>query len=339
MTLAKLKDSDLLAQIKTYVQSERDVLVKILDHLREIERRRLFSDLGYSSLFDYAVKELKYSEGQAVRRIQAMRLLKELPELEPKIASGVLSLSNVQQAHSFFRNIESTEPNRIVTPKEKLEIFAHLEDKSVRDAQKELLKINPAVALPKEKERVITETSSEVRFLMTDTLKAKLEGVRSLLGAKGTTMTYAELFDVMSDLSLQALESKKFGKKRVAAETVVQEQNEQEQNEQEQTNPPPTQAVKAPLSTNARYIPKSLKHQVWRRDHGKCTNCQSKRNLNYDHVTPVALGGASTLENLRLLCFQCNQRASAKIFGTRPTGGNPALSSLETKLVKRSSLW
>jgi hypothetical protein len=143
MTLAKLKDSDLLAQIKTYVQSERDVLVKILDHLREIERRRLFSDLGYSSLFDYAVKELKYSEGQAVRRIQAMRLLKELPQLEPKIVSGVLSLSNVQQAHSFFRNIESTEPNRIVTQKEKLEIFAHLEDKSVRDAQKELLKINP----------------------------------------------------------------------------------------------------------------------------------------------------------------------------------------------------
>jgi hypothetical protein len=235
MTLAKLKDSDLLAQIKTYVQSERDVLVKILDHLREIERRRLFSDLGYSSLFDYAVKELRYSEGQAVRRIQAMRLLKELPQLEPKIASGVLSLSNFQQAHSFFRNIESTEPNRIVTPKEKLEIFAHLEDKSVRDAQKELLKMNPAVALPKEKERVVTDTTSEVRFLMTDKLKAKLEGVRSLLGAKGTTMTYAELFDVMSDLSLQALESKKFGKKRVAAETVVQEKNEQKKTSKNKT--------------------------------------------------------------------------------------------------------
>ncbi len=279
-----------------------------------------------------------------MRRIQAMRLLKELPQLEPKIASGVLSLSNVQQAHSFFRNIESTEPNRIVTPKEKLEIFAHLEDKSVRDAQKELLKMNPAVALPKEKERVVTDTSSEVRFLMTDKLKAKLEGVRSLLGAKGNTMTYAELFDVMSDLSLQALESKKFGKKRVVAEKIEQEKIEQEQyhqqqNHQHQASPPPTQEAKAPLSTNARYIPKSIKHQVWRRDHGKCTNCQSKRNLNYDHVTPVALGGPSTLENLRLLCFQCNQRASAKIFGTRPTRGNPALSSLEIRQVKRSSLW
>jgi 5-methylcytosine-specific restriction endonuclease McrA len=147
-------------------------------------------------------------------------------------------------------------------------------------------------------------------------------------------MTYAELFDVMSDLSLQALESKKFGKKRVVAEKV-----QQKQNHQQQASPPPTQEVKAPLSTNARYIPRSIKYHVWRRDHGKCTNCQSKRNLNYDHVTPVALGGASTLENLRLLCFQCNQRASTRVFGTRPTRGNPALSSQEIKQFKQSNLW
>ena len=102
MKLYQINDRELLTQIKTMVQNERDLLVKILHHLREIERRRLFSDLGYKSLFEYAMCELKYSEGQAGRRIQAMRLLKDLPELEAKIATGALSLSHVQQAQSFF---------------------------------------------------------------------------------------------------------------------------------------------------------------------------------------------------------------------------------------------
>ena len=213
--LDRLKDADLLTQIKGFVQSERDLIINILSHLREIERRRLYCDLGYKSLFDYAVGELRYSEGQAGRRIQAMRLLKDLPELEGKIASGALSLSNVQQAQSFFREAQLAEPRRIVTPAEKLEVLERLENKSVRDGQKELLKINPTHALPKEKERVVTETASEVSFLMSDKLKTKLEGVRALLGVKGATLSFAELFDVMSDLSLTALEYKKFGKKRV----------------------------------------------------------------------------------------------------------------------------
>lgn len=51
------------------VQQERELLIEILRHLREIERRRLFSALGFKSLFDYAVKRLKYSEDQAGRRI------------------------------------------------------------------------------------------------------------------------------------------------------------------------------------------------------------------------------------------------------------------------------
>lgn len=300
MNLFQINDTDLLIQIKSFVQSERDLIVKILHHLREIERRRLFSDLGYKSLFDYAVGELKYSEGQAGRRIQAMRLLKELPELETKIATGVLSLSNLQQAQSFFREAQAAEPRRIVTPTEKFDVLAKLENKSVREAQKELLKINPTQALPKEKERVVTETSSEVRFLMSDKLKAKLEGVRSLLGAKGAMMSYAELFDVMSDISLAALESKQFGKKRT-----------QEMPKDKALDA----ASKVNTNDDSRYISKALKHQIWQRDKGACKNCGSQRNLNYDHIKPIALGGPTTFENLRLLCFQCNQRASTKIFG------------------------
>ncbi|MCB9026576.1 MAG: hypothetical protein H6625_09690 [Bdellovibrionaceae bacterium] len=73
----------------------------------------MFLDLGYQSLFEYTVKELKYSEGQAGRRIQAMRLLKEIPEIEKKIESVALSLTSISQAKAFFREVKKSGFNKI----------------------------------------------------------------------------------------------------------------------------------------------------------------------------------------------------------------------------------
>ncbi len=53
-----LKDQELLNCTKTLVEKERQMLTEILYHLREVERRKLFCDLGYQSLFEYGVKEL-----------------------------------------------------------------------------------------------------------------------------------------------------------------------------------------------------------------------------------------------------------------------------------------
>jgi hypothetical protein len=297
--------------------------VSILHHLREIERRRLFADLGYSSLFDYAVGELKYSEGQAGRRIAAMRLVKDLPveaaaRIETKITTGALSLSNVQQARSFFRDQAMAEPRRVITAEEKLNVLELLENKSVRAGQKELLRLSPVIAMPKEKERVITDCATEVRFTMRESLKIKLESVRAMLGPRGANMSYAELFDAMSDLSLAALEAKKFGKKRAQAVRADMPKEKALPSTQKVACAADavTQCALANVARgNTRYIPQSIRHFVWQRDRGVCTNCGTRRHLNYDHIKPVGLGGGTTSDNLRLLCFQCNQRAGIRTFG------------------------
>jgi 5-methylcytosine-specific restriction endonuclease McrA len=41
--------------------------------------------------------------------------------------------------------------------------------------------------------------------------------------------------------------------------------------------------------------------------------CESNFDLQYDHLLPVSLGGATTVENLQLLCADCNQRKSNSI--------------------------
>ncbi|MEK7358444.1 MAG: hypothetical protein AAB250_18515 [Bdellovibrionota bacterium] len=63
MNLKHLTDDALLASTDRAVQDERSALSVVLHHLREVDRRRLYSKLKYKSLFDYAVKHQKYSEG------------------------------------------------------------------------------------------------------------------------------------------------------------------------------------------------------------------------------------------------------------------------------------
>ncbi len=307
MNLKHLRDDELLTLTKDLVQMERTTLTKILHHLREIERRRLYSDLGCASLFEYAVKHLQYSEGQAGRRIQAMRLIKEIPEIEQKIESGALSLSNIAQAQSFFR--ESTLAGAgsapTVTREQKLQVLSLLENKSARDGQRELIQLGGDVAIPKERERVLADDKSEVRFVMDQDLRQKLEEVRSLLGPEGAALGFADLVAKLAQLSAEALRAKRFGKRRSEAAMAGGGQSVCPE------TPTPT-PESSPPHRNPRYISQELKSFVWQRDRGACTRCGTRRQINYDHITPVARGGQATAENLRLLCFACNQRAGIR---------------------------
>ena len=63
----------------------------------------------------------------------------------------------------------------------------------------------------------------------------------------------------------------------------------------------------------SRRISQRVKDQVWRRDEGKCVECGSNENLEFDHIIPHSKGGANTYRNIQLLCEYCNRSKSAKI--------------------------
>jgi hypothetical protein len=60
-------------------------------------------------------------------------------------------------------------------------------------------------------------------------------------------------------------------------------------------------------------VPREVKLAVFERDGGRCVECGSGFELQYDHVIPFALGGASTVENLQILCGDCNRAKGASV--------------------------
>lgn len=75
-------------------------------------------------------------------------------------------------------------------------------------------------------------------------------------------------------------------------------------------------------AASPRAAPATVRREVWARDGGRCTftvedgrRCEGRWQLELDHVDPVALGGASRVDNLRLRCREHNLLYAEEVYG------------------------
>ena len=101
-TVGALSDRELLRETSNLVRHERHLQGAIIDHLAEIEARGLYLQRGFSSLFDYAVRELGYSDAAAARRIGVMRLCADQPDAREGLRDGSLTLSAAAELQWAF---------------------------------------------------------------------------------------------------------------------------------------------------------------------------------------------------------------------------------------------
>jgi hypothetical protein len=62
----------------------------LLAHLGEIDERKLYLPVAYSSTFSYCVREMRMSDGTALKRIRVARLARRFPAIFPALADGRL---------------------------------------------------------------------------------------------------------------------------------------------------------------------------------------------------------------------------------------------------------
>lgn len=65
--------------------------------------------------------------------------------------------------------------------------------------------------------------------------------------------------------------------------------------------------------SDSRAIPHAVKSAVYQRDGGQCVQCGEAQYLEFDHVIPFSKGGATSVNNLQLLCRRCNLAKSSKL--------------------------
>lgn len=293
--MKNLNDFDLISTTKNLVQKEREVTLSVLRHLREIESRRLYAKRGFSSLVKFCIQEFQYSESAAVRRVLAMRLMKDVPEVERKIQKGELNLTNAAKVQSFLRNSKKFQ-------NQKLELVQKIESKSSYDVEKTLRTLDP-LAIPKESVRRLDESHESCQFVMDEELRKKLERIKDLADHSLKSKTLSELFHFMADAALKNLEAKhKLKKPRVIKHRAT--------------------AADKPSVKTLRYIPKDFRQDLFKKqkqcayvDPVSKRRCDCKRGLEIDHIIPMMLGGQTEQKNLRLLCPTHNKLLAIQKLG------------------------
>jgi hypothetical protein len=324
----KLSDKVLLSQMDLLNVHERKVTVLVLRHLREIEVRRLFIDLGYSSMHVYCIKHLKYSEGQTQRRLSSARLMTELPEIEKDIQAGSLNITNLAKFQSFARAEKAVdfELNRA----EKLEALSQIQNKPTRQVERELIGKSHQPELLAEKYHNISVVMSEGGSVnQYSKFEALLSEENQELLQEFKNLYAHELKDHANVSVLTFLLSKAVQHKRKQKGLIAKPKNN--------AHPPSAQKVAHEKRGTVTPLRKTIcvvaSRCVWKRAEACCEQkingtgekCGSKYALQIDHVVPVALGGNDDVENLQLLCWAHNSRRAVKTFGVYRGGAGGSL--------------
>ena len=204
-SLKNLHSTELLLQAKKTALEERRLGIELLHYLQEIDRRRLFAP-RFSSLHEYVVRELGYSDGAAHRRISAMRLMRDVPEVEEKLSAGSLTLSTASQVQNFLVT-EKRSCGSSYSPAEKRELISSLENKSSRQTESLLAARSPrTAALMRERPRSIDGENIQITLTLSASLQAKLERLKNLMSHQHPHPSLSEQLELLADLALRKLD-------------------------------------------------------------------------------------------------------------------------------------
>jgi 5-methylcytosine-specific restriction endonuclease McrA len=275
-----MKSIQIVERLQYLHKQEKEILSETIKLLGEIRKYKIFSDYQCKDLLEFCQKILGYTESQSHRRIRALNLIDRYEELDPS-----MPLTHIMNAGNLF---DKCGPS--ISKEEKIEIIGEIKNKPTQEA-KELLKakgreIQGKDPLPKkdfqtkirkqDNKVIVTFELTEEEYELVDSLRKKNENLK-------------DVFIDSIKLNKELMDRKKHAQVK---------------------NPRKQKTLK-----NKRTIPADVKRAAFQRSNGRCSNCNTMKNLEYDHKIPFALGGKSDKDNIRLLCKNCNLRAGIIVFG------------------------
>lgn len=267
-----MDNASLNQKLKNLFLEEKRISIEIIQHICEVDRRKLFLEMAYSSLFEYLVEEIGYAPAVAQRRIDAARLMQQIPELKEKLETGAVNLTQISKLQRMVRQAQKTAQISVDQKKHLLNAITH---KSPDETDLILAK---ELSLPikiGEKKRVQSDGSVRLELTLTKEEMEVLEKAKELLAH---TLPHANFADTIYHLAKQLIEKRT---KFTSAAEVTKAQ------------------------IRRRVFARDKVCQYRNPSTGKL--CASTRYLQIDHIHPKWAGGNDKIENLRLLCANHNR--------------------------------
>ena len=319
MTLSELSDDDLLSSLRVICLDGRHLLARVVVHLAEIDTRELYIEAGYSSLFEFCLKELNMSEGEAYRRIAVARMVQEVPGIVPWIERGDIHLTGLLlfREHLSKTNFEAVlgeckgkrtfEVEEIVAkhfPKEDVKTTVRKLPRKKSEqpdspAQDESSPPPSQPARPARPARAISPLAPDrykFQFTGSQMFRDKVLEATDLMRHLEPSGDIVDVLEFALDQVLVLLRERFGGTGQ------------------------PQQKPRA--STDVGYVTRATRREVYVRDEGQCAfvganghRCESRSNLEYHHRHAKAQGGAGDASNIELRCRVHNLFAAKQDFG------------------------
>jgi hypothetical protein len=320
----------------------------LLTRITEIDRRQLYRREGYPSMYSYMIQEWHLTEDAAYKRIHAARAAQRFPGVLIALAEGRLHMRGVLMLAHRLTSANADELVAAATHKSRFEIQQLLAE---RFPQPDLPERLQAIGSPP-LTTALQPSSGAVGQLAPEQVQVTIPErpahaqADALLPEPTRTQVPERMQPPDPAQRVTPLAPQRFGFQC----TFDQETHELLQDlralmSHEIPNGEMALVIKGALKlakaellkrkfaaterpahsrgcASTRRIPAAVKRAVWERDGGRCTfvsesgrRCQERARLELDHIEPVARGGESTVENVRLACRSHNQYAAECAFG------------------------
>ena len=286
LPIANLSNQALLEETERLAGSLMHATALLVAALAEVDARRLWADVGCSSLYEYCTRVLRFSEQEAYLRMEAARVAQDYPVVLSLIDHGDLTLTNVGLLKPHL------------TPENHAAVLEAACGQSKREVTRQVAALRggddptPFIAsmMP------ISADHFRLTVDIPDATCDKLQYATDLLRHTLPDGDVAEVLDRALTALLRDLERSKYAA----------------------TNTP---RMPRDVAAGSRSIPASVRRAVWQRDGGRCAfvgtrgRCRATAFLEFHHLTPFAVGGQATIENIELRCAAHNRREAELFFG------------------------
>jgi hypothetical protein len=334
-------NGELLLDFNACVTRDCKSFAVLLTRIAEIDDRRLYLPEGYSCMKDFLVARMRLTEDAAYKRLTAARLARQYTGILVGLSDGRLTLRAVLMLGRRLHPSNADQLVRAALDKTRFELEVLLAERFPRPDLPERLEAvspptspaawsAPALACPLAPERVettIPDWLSHDEGAPTPPLAP--ERVESIPRQRIVPLSpqrfgfqftgdpeTRELYEQYRALVSHEIPSGEMALVyKDALKIAVAERTKRKF--ASASRPGHSRG-----SANPRHIPAAVKRAVSERDQKRCTfvsesgkRCDERGFLEYDHAEPIARGGKSTVENVRLRCRAHNQYEAERAFG------------------------